>query len=252
MRKSVLLAFGVSLSLLWSLSGQAQEGDESRALIEKAIKAQGGAAKLAAIKALQLKGKGKIFSPMEFAFTAEQSWQPPDKMKLVVDAELNGMTIQIINVFNGKKAWSSVMGKLQKFGDKEIEEFQQQVHVEEVIKLVGLKGKGYKLSPVGEVKVGEQDAVGVQVTKKGFRDVNLYFDKKTHLLVKAEYRTVEPIGKQEVQQERFLSGYKELPGGLKMPSRMVLHNDSKKFMEVDITETTPMETPFEDSVFSKP
>ena len=28
--------------------------------------------------------------------------------------------------------------------------------------------------------------------------------------------------------------------------------DGKKFMDIDITETTPMETPFEDSVFAKP
>ena len=39
---------------------------------------------------------------------------------------------------------------------------------------------------------------------------------------------------------------------MKLPSRLVLHNDGKKYMELEITETTPMETPFEDSVFAKP
>jgi hypothetical protein len=252
MRKSMLLAFGVSLWLLWGLSGRAQEGDEPRALIEKAIKAHGGAAKLAAVKATQIKGKGKIHSPMEFSFTAEISSQPPDKFKLAIDAEVNGMNIPIVQVFNGKKGWQSVMGKTDKLDEKTIEEFQHQAHVEKVTDLIALKDKSYKLSPLGEMKVGDHDAVGVQVTKKDCRDVNLYFDKKTHLLVKAEYRAVEPVGKQEVQQEKLYTEYKESAGGLKLPARLVLNNDGKKFMEIEITETTPMETPFEESVFAKP
>jgi hypothetical protein len=252
MRKSVLLALGVSLWLLWGLSGQAQEGDEARALIEKAIKAHGGAAKLAAVKATQTKGKGKIFSPMEFPFTIDLSSQPPDKFKMVLDAEINGMNIPIVQVFNGKKGWVSVMGKTMNLDEKDIQEFHQQAHVEKVTDLVSLKDKSYKLSQLGEMKVGDHDAVGVQVTKKDFRDVNLYFDKKTHLLIKAEYRAVEPIGKQEVQQEKFYYNYKAGPGGIQVPGRMVVNNDGKKFLEIEISEMTPMEQPFDDSVFSKP
>ncbi len=253
MRKSVLLAFGVSLWLLWGLSGRAQEGDESRALIEKAVKAHGGAAKLAAIKATQTKAKGKAYSPMEFTFTLDISSQPPDKAKVVVDVNIMDMNFTIVSVFNGKNGWLSLMGKTQKLEAKDIEEYQQQAHVEKVANLYPLlKDKDFKLSPLGEAKVGEHDAVGVQVTKKGFRDVNLYFDKKSHLLVKAEYRTVEPVGKQEVQQEKLYYDYKKLDSGLRMPGRLVLNNDGKKFMEIEITEITPMETPFEDSVFAKP
>jgi hypothetical protein len=252
MRKSVLLAFGVSLWLLWGLSGQAQEGDESRKLIDQAIKAHGGAAKLAAIKAIQMKAKGKAYSPMELTFTLDVSSQPPDKSKAVVEVTVMDMNFTIVNVVNGKKGWRSFMGKTEKLDDKEIEEHQQQAHIEKVTNLVSLKDKSYKLSPLGEAKVGEKDAVGVQVTKKGFRDVNLYFDKKTYMLLKAEYRTIEPIGKQEVQQEKLYVEYKEVAGGLKMPARMVLNNDGKKFMEIEVTEMTPMETPFEESVFAKP
>ncbi len=252
MRKSVLLAFGVSLWLLWGLSGQAQEGDDSRAVIDKAVRAHGGAAKLAAVKAIQMKAKGKVYSPMEFTFTLDVSSQMPDKAKAVVEATIMDMNITIVNVVNGKKGWTSIMGKTQKLDAKDIEDFHQQAHIEKVTGLFDLKDKSYKLSPLGEAKVGEKEAVGVQVTKKGFRDVNLYFDKKSHLLLKAEYRTVEPIGKQEVQQEKLFVEYKELPGGLKMPARLVLNNDGKRFIELEITEMTPMETPFEESVFAKP
>ena len=70
MRKIGLLACGACLLLAWGLYGQGQDG-EPRAIIDRAIKAHGGAKKLAAVKAMQMKGKGKIYQPMEAAFTAE-------------------------------------------------------------------------------------------------------------------------------------------------------------------------------------
>src|SRR5205085_7888654 len=102
------------------------------------------------------------------------------------------------------------------------------------------------------MKVKDHDAVGVQVTKKGFRDVNLYFDKKTHTLLKAEYRAFDEFSKKEVTQEKFMLGYKEVAGGLKAPSKLEIHNDGKKALEIEISEMTFLETPLEASVFAKP
>ena len=249
MRKIGLLACGVCLTLAWCLYARGQ-GDESRAIIDKAIKAHGGAKKLEAIKAVQIKAKGKIYQPMEFPFTAEICSQPPDKMKLTADLEVNNMNIAFVQVFDGKKGWQSVAGMTKEVDADELKEFKEQMHVEEVASLVPLKDKSYKLSALGETKVGDQDTVGVQVTKKGRRDVNLYFDKQTHLLLKAEYRALDP-SKQEVTQEKLFQNYKDV-GGMKLPGRMVVNNDGKKFLDLEITEATPMESPFDESVFAKP
>jgi hypothetical protein len=249
MRKSGLLACGVCLCLAWGLYGQGQDG-EPRAILDKAIKAHGGAKKLAAIKAMQIKGKGKIYQPMEAAFTAEISVQLPDKLKLSVDLEINNMNFAFVQVFDGKKGWQGITGMIKEFDADEVKEAKEQAHVEEVESLIVLKDKSYKLSALGEAKVGDHDAVGIQVTKKGRRDVNLFFDKKTHLLLKAEYRALDP-SKQEVTQEKLFLDYKDV-GGLKSPGRMVVNNDGKKFLEIEITETNFMETPFDDSVFAKP
>jgi hypothetical protein len=249
MRKIGLLACGVCLYMAWGLYGQGQDG-ESRAIIDKAIKAHGGAKKLEAIKAIQLKGKGKIYQPMEATFTAEISQQLPDKMKLSVDLEINNMNFAFVQVFDGKKGWQGIAGMIKELDADEVKEAREQAYVGEVETLIVLKDKSYKLSALGETKVGDQDVVGVQVTKKGKRDVNLFFDKKTHLLLKAEYRALDP-NKQEVTQEKLFLDYKDV-GGFKSPGRMVINNDGKKFLEIDITETTPMETPFDESVFAKP
>ncbi len=252
MRKIGLLTVGLTLLLGWGLYGQESQ-DESRAILNKAIKAHGGETKLAAIKAIQVKGKGKVNAMgMEIPFMIEISSQPPDKLKAVIEIDVNNMNFTVINVVNGKKGWNSVMGTTKEMDDKEMAEAKEQMHVETVASLVPLKDKSYKLSPLGDAKVEGRAAVGVQVMKKGLRDVNLYFDKKTHLLLKSEYRAVEPFNKQEVTQEKLYLNYKDVGGGFKSPTRMIVNNDGKKFLDMEITETTPMENTFDDSVFAKP
>src|SRR5262249_44845787 len=158
-----------------------------------------------------------------------------------------GKNLTFTQVFNGKQGWKGLTGMIQALSKEEVEEAKEQLHVEWVTGLLPLRDKKlYKLSPLGESKVGDHDTVGVQVTRKGFRDVNLFFDKKTHLLRKAEYRTVQDS--KEVTQEKFCSAYKDFDG-LKAPSKMVLKNDGKPFMEIEVTEMTLHENALEASVF---
>ncbi len=250
MRKLVLLAVGVGVWLGLGLSGKAQE-DESRAVIEKAIEAHGGAKVLAGIKAMQMKGKGKAYQPMEFTFTIDVSAVPPSKYKVEVDVEINNMNIKVIKVFNGDKGWLNVLGKTTDLGEVELKEFKEMAHVEKVTSLIALREKAYKLSPLGESKVEGRDAVGVQVTTKDRRDVNLFFDKKSHLLVKAEYRALDEATKQEVTQEKILLDYKKGASGLRSPTKMIINNDGKKFLEAEITEVTTPDS-IDDSNFAKP
>jgi hypothetical protein len=249
MRKAMLLAFGVGLWLAWGLAAQAGQ-DDSRALINKAIKAH-GANRLAKVKAVQLKGKGKIHLDKEYPFTAEISEQLPDKQKVVVEAEFNGMNVTFTQVLSGKKGWKGITGMIKPLDKEELKEAREQMHVARVESLLPLKEKSYKLSALGEAKVDGHDAVGVQVTKEGFRDINLYFDKKTHLLRKAEYRAFDDMNKKEVTQEKFYKGHKDVDG-FKAPSEIRVNNDGKKFLEIEISETTLLENTLDDSVFAKP
>jgi hypothetical protein len=251
MRKAMLLAFGVGLWLVWGLAAQAGQ-DDSRALINKAIKARVGSGKLPTIKALQIKAKGKAYGDMEVALTLDVSVQPPDKQKVVVEIEVNNMNFTLTQVINGKKGWKRFGDKTEALDEDEMKEVAQKRHVEQVTGLLDLKEKSYKLSPLGEMKVKDRDAVGVQVTKKGFRDVNLYLDKKTHVLLKAEYRAIADFSKKEVTQEKFFLEYKDLGDGFKVPSKLEIHNDGKKAADVEVTETTLLDNPLEDSVFAKP
>ena len=87
--------------------------------------------------------------------------------------------------------------------------------------LAVLKDKKYKLSPLGEVKVEGRDAVGVQVSCKGHKDVNLYFDKETNLLAKGEWNVkAQEQGGKEVMQETLYGDYKDVEGA-KIPMKIM-------------------------------
>jgi hypothetical protein len=249
-RKGIPIAAAFGLWLCCGLSGRAGE-DEPRKLLARAIKAHGGDKPLAALAVVQRRGKGKIHATLNAPFTAELVQQIPDRSRLALDVDFKGKTYEYIQILNGKKGWvKDFTGKTNAMDAEALKEAQQMMTVERALRLVALKDKSYQLSSLGAAKVGDRDAVGLQVKKEGCRDVNLFFDKKTHLLLKAEYRALD-LDKQEVTQEKFFSDYQTLPGGAKVPGKMVLKNDGKLFVEVEFTETTVLEQP-DAGAFAKP
>jgi hypothetical protein len=248
----LMAAVGLCLVVGMPIPAHAQEA-ESRALIEKAIKAQGGEDVAVKLKAMIAKGKGTVHvMDMAVDFTVEAWSQDPGKHKAVIALSFNGMNIEIQQAFNGEKGWVSFAGMVKDMDADEIKEAKEQVHVEAVTSLYGIKGdKELKLSTLGESKVGDTVVLGVQVTKKGKRDVNLYFDKKTHLLAKAEYRAIDPISKMEVNQEKLFGAYKELVPGVKSASKITVNNDNKRWMDMELTEMRTVDR-HDDSIFAKP
>ena len=57
---------------------------------------------------------------------------------------------------------------------------QQRIYLSQVLPLTD---KTYPLTGAGEAKVNDRPAVGVKVTARGHRDVTLYFDKESGLLL---------------------------------------------------------------------
>jgi negative regulator of sigma E activity len=253
MRKVLLVALGLGVALAMPSTGRAQDA-EAKAIIDKALKAVGGIEQAKKLKkAFIAKAKGNIeVMGMKIDFTLDAYSQPPEKSKAVINLSINGMQLEIIQAFDGKKGWASVLGMVKDLEKEELDEHKAMIHVESVTNLLSLiDEKGFKMSTLGESKVGDTEVVGVQVTKKDQRDVNLYFDKKSHLLLKAEYRAMEPISKMEVAQEKIYSDYKELLPGLKMSSKQIVNNDGKRYMELEMTEVTAVER-HDDSMFKKP
>jgi hypothetical protein len=234
-------------------SARPSGGDDApaRAIVNKAIKAHGGEELLSKAKAITLKGSGTIYIAGDsFKFDAEWSIQGMTQEKFVVDVNANGMVFKVTKVINGDKGWQKIAdGKATPLTKDELADEKHGLYAGHVESLVPLKDKKFKLAPLGEVKVNDKDAVGVCVSSKDHPDVNLYFDKKTHLLVKTETR-VSDQGK-EVNQETFHSDYKMVDG--KMHAfKLTIMRDGKRFVEGDLAEIRIHTQKLDDSIFAPP
>jgi hypothetical protein len=237
------------VALAAGVPARADDQADMRKLIDQAIKAMGGQKNLAKYKAVTMKFKGNVFiNGMKAAYTAEWITQFPNQEKISV----MGDNFTFDFVVDKNKGWVKSNDTTQDMGKDQLAEQKEAIYARAVEGLVVLKEKGYKLSPVGEVKVGKHDAVGVKVSHEGHRDVNLYFDTKTHLLLKVD-TTVKPmdLGGKEVSQETTFEDYKEA-NGVKYPSKMHIKRDGQKYVDIDeVTEYKPEEK-VDDSVFAKP
>jgi hypothetical protein len=246
-RIGVLLAAGLFLGL----AGGTRAQEAVRAVIEKAVKAHGGEANLARLRAGHSKSKGTMDLEGSIPFTREAFYQLPDRMKEIQELEANGSKFTVVSVLNGDKARVDINGAPAPGEAKIAEELKEAMHLLRVTRLVGLlDGNAFVLSPAGEAKVEGRPTVGVKVAYKGYRDVYLYFDKDNGLLLKVGRRALDPRTMQEVAEERVFSGYQAVDG-IQTPKKVTLYRDGKKFAEAEVTEVKFQEK-LEDSVFAGP
>ena len=234
MRKAFvsIIVAGLYLVAVQPLSAQ----DEAHAIIEKAIKAHGGAEKLSQVKATQTKAKGTLeIMGMSVDITEEAMLQMPGQLKESLQLNINGMQISVTTGFNGKKGWISAGGMVMDMDDKLVKEVQEALYLANMNGFTALKDKTYKVAPLGESKVNDRPVLGVKISSEGHRDVNFYFDKSTGLLAKIEHRALDYQAMQEVDEERFLLDYQEIDG-LKVPKKAKVTRDGKKYLELEITE----------------
>jgi hypothetical protein len=240
----------VGLLLSFGLTGRADEQEEGLKLANAAIKAAGGEAKLDKLKIVSMKGKGTVSEgDQDATFTIEGTVQGLDRFRLDLEMSFGGRTEKVLIVFNGDKGWAKTPDKVEDAPPDAIPLIQAELHALRMAQmLTSLKDKAVKLSPLGEVKVNDRAANGLKFVQKDRPDVDLFFDKETHLPIKCQMRVKEREG--EMTHEWFFSDYKEL-GGAKHPTKIALHRDSKKLMEMEITEVKPEEK-LDESTFAKP
>ncbi|MCI0737865.1 MAG: hypothetical protein L0Y72_02390 [Gemmataceae bacterium] len=247
----LLTATALALMALVVANRVAAQDDEARAVVEMAVKAHGGLEKLDSVKAVSVKGKGVVsVMNMQIEFTQENNLQAPDRFRAEMQMQVNNMNFPVVVVFNGKKAWIKAADMLMELDEKGVEGMKDSMHAENISSLKFVKDKKYKMALIGEAKVKDAPAVGVRVSHDGKKDVSLYFDKKSNMLVKMDSRALDAQSGQEVAEERFFSEYKDVDGP-KMPGRMVVHRDGQPYLDFHITEARIVER-FDDSMFAKP
>jgi outer membrane lipoprotein-sorting protein len=250
-----LVAVGVVLGV--AAPGRADDQTQARAVVAKAIKAMGGEANLKQFKGASWKGKGKFYAlgGQGLDYTAEWAFQGPKKYRVAIDAEIGGQKVQQILVINGDKGWVKINDLLMDMNKETLEEQQEQVFINWVtfVMPAALLDKSFELSLLGEMEVDKRPAVGVRAVRKGHRALNLYFDKETGLLVRAEYRVKDIQGFQggkEVTQEVLVSDHQEV-NGVKQAMKVTVKWDGKPYVEAELSEFKYTHR-LDDDLFAKP
>ncbi len=224
--------------------------DDAKAVIEKAIKAHGGADRLTKFQATKTKSKGTIELFGGITFTSESAVQYPDKFKETVELEVAGNKATVVTVYDGKKGWISINGETKEMDEKTLDAMKEVLHGMQIMRMAFTKDKNCEFSPLGEIKVNDQPAVGVKVSAKDHKEVNLYFDKKTGLLAKMEHQTIDAMTGKEVAEERIVTEYQEIDK-VQAAKKVVINREGKKYLEVEITDLKSLEK-LGDEEFGKP
>ena len=227
--------------------------DTPQVVVEKAIQAQGGQAKVAKLRMMRIKVEGTIDlvpGQPKLAITVEDTWQMPDRYKSSSSFQLMGKNVIQTQVIDGDKGWFQINGQTQDLPKEHVTEMKEQKYAEDLDRLGFLKDKGFELSVLDEIEVDGKPALGVLVKSKGHRDVKLYFDKTSELLVKREHRLVDAASGKEVLQEVIFSDYQD-KDGLKHYKSVVGLRDGKKVIDARVIEIEFFEK-LDAKTFAKP
>ncbi len=245
------LSAGLALGLLLALGHGVRADDQANAVIDKAIEAHGGEATLAKLKAETWKTKGAMAGG-KMAYTADYAFMAPDRFRFIMNADFGGNKIQLLVITDGKQAWERSGFTLSEMQKPKLDGFKHQVYTMWLCSLAPLKDKEFKLASLGESKRGNQEVVGVKVSRPGQRDVTLFFDKQTGLLAGNESRVLDEFSgfKKEVSHEVFVSDYKVLDGR-KYFTKIVIKQDGKVLIEEELSDQKSLEK-LDDKLFTEP
>ena len=209
--------------------------DDATAIIDKAIIALGGEAKLAKATALKWKAEGKlIIEDNENNFSIRYITQGIDHAKVNFEGEINGNEIKGGTVLDGNKGWRT-FGETNALDVDAVDNEKRNVYLQIVpITLVPVKGNGFKIEASGESKVNDKPASVVKVTGPDGRTCKISFDKESGLPVQME-ATVVGFGGDDYEQVTQFKDYKDFDG-IKKATKVEAKRDGKPFLNVTIKE----------------
>src|SRR5262249_17219998 len=120
------LSAAVFLVLAWSAPGRSDETPDVRKVIDKAIKAQGGADKLERFKAVTFKLKGKVYGMSEAGIPYSGEWTVgPNRLRADMTVEVMGTSFPIVRIVDGDKGWMRVMDRTTELDKDQLAEARE-------------------------------------------------------------------------------------------------------------------------------
>jgi hypothetical protein len=230
---SAVLAAGLVLGLGRSAVADDQQ---AKAVLDKAVNALGGAAKLSAAKAVTWKTKGKMrLGDNDNEFTSKITAQGIDHFRQELEGDFNGTPVKGTTVVNGDKGWRDFNGQTSELEGDQLSNQKRNIYLQLVAQMPQLlKGNGFKAESVEDQKEGGKPAVELKCTGPDGKEFQLFFDRESGLPVKM---TAKVAGRQgnEFAQETTYSNYKDFDG-IKRATKVESKRNGQKFMESEVTD----------------
>ncbi|MFQ3592909.1 MAG: hypothetical protein SNJ82_06925 [Gemmataceae bacterium] len=237
------------LLLILVADPKTDESQTARAVVEKAIAALGGAEAVRASHRMTGTGSGTLHvNAASQKIRNRFSAQGLDRLRWEV--EINGSTILI--GLHAKGVWLSGNGiDAKPLKDDQATAFRRGVAALRVVECPTLLlEKGWTLAPLGELKIDDTPAIGIKASRKGEPDLDLWFDAKTHLPLRVEYRFTKPGETAETSLRGTFSEYRKM-AGRKHFTKMSVYQDGNLALEMERSEIENAES-FAEETFARP
>jgi hypothetical protein len=215
---------------------RANQDDGTKAILDKAIKALGGEAKLSKAKAITWKTKGTIsIGGNDNEFTGETTVQGLDHLRTSFEGDFGGNKVQGMVVLAGDKGWRLFGGNKMEMDKDAVANEKRTLYLQVVPALVlPLRDKAFKVESAGEEKVGGKAAAVLKITAPDSKTFQLSFDKESGLPVKLVAKVLGFMG-EEFTQETTFAGYKDF-NGINRATKTESKRDGERFVTGQVTD----------------
>ena len=233
MTRTVVLALTLVPLAAWP--APAGEAAQARSIIDRAIEAAGGEARLARFKAAEWTARGTGHASAALDFTDRYYVQWPEQFRHESAIRVKGQKFERALVLNGEQGWVRQDGATVAMNDTAVAELRDKVRVLCLAAtLLPLKDKAITLKPLDDMKIAGRPAVGVTASFADHSDLHLYFDKDNGLLLKCE-RTVKDPLLGRVSEETYFDDYHEVDG-VQVARKVAVKRDGKPFLDWSVTD----------------
>lgn len=200
------------------------------AVVERALKAHGGAAKLRAVKDVSVRQDIKLATPNG---SLEGQMAVSVKLPSKTRVELTMLGQRGVQVLNDQQGWSTSGDKIQDLSAEQVQALRAGIKVQVLPLLARLATGKEQIGYAGEGKVGAEEVDMVQIVDPD-ATAKASFSKKTGLLLRLEQEESAMFGQGKIPMARLYSDYRTV-AGYEVPWRTERYANDQLLIEDKVT-----------------
>lgn len=223
----------------------------ARTIIKSAIEHNGGETRLGKLKLMTSKIKGSVhINGVAIPFAGEFVSHGGNQQRITVTLNADGQMITFASVLNQESGWRKIGDNVEVMSAEQLAEAKASAYSAHISTLYPLREKEFQLATFGDREVAGRQAVGITVSREGFRPINLLFDKENYRLLRTEMTVRDESTFKEVPEESTMSDFKEFDG-IPHATKITVKRNGELHAEIEVEDFKPSDK-VDESLFAKP